>query len=113
MEKPDMTQLTVSIETVKLQALNYFMGVKGNASVQKELEKRLKELYEEYISEETRGYIESRIKPVPSNKGKGKRTASKPIAKSADDEQGAPAKSQELPDAKNPGEQATSADEKD
>ena len=73
MEKVD---LTVSIESLKLDVLNYCLDAKGDTTVQKELEKRLEELYTENVSEEMRGYIDSKIKPA-SSKSKSKRPAPK------------------------------------
>lgn len=74
MEKVD---LTVSIESLRLDVLNYCLGLKGDTTVQKELENRLEELYAEYVSEEMRGYIDSKIKPAAA-KPKAKRPAPKP-----------------------------------
>lgn len=53
------TELTVNIETERLDVLNYFLK-QENTSAQKELQKRLTELYEQKVPAETRGYIDSR-----------------------------------------------------
>ena len=59
----EKTELTVSIEPERLDALNYFLSQDGS-SAQKELEKLLTELYEKTVPEDTRGYIESKIAPT-------------------------------------------------
>lgn len=75
MEKVDVT---ISIESFRLDVLNYCLGVNSKTTVQKELEKKLEELYIENVSEEMRGYVDSKIKP-PTQKAKGKRPAQKPV----------------------------------
>ena len=58
----EKTELTVSIEPERLDALNYFLAQDGSSAL-KELEKMLAELYERKVPEDTRGYIESKIVP--------------------------------------------------
>lgn len=81
----DKIELTVRIEELRLDVLNYCLKVKGDTTVQIELEKKLEELYEQYVSEETRGYIESKIKPPAGAKPKAKRPAAKPAPQEQQD----------------------------
>ena len=73
----EKTELTVSIEPERLDALNYFLSQDGS-SAQKELEKMLAELYERKVPEDTRGYIESKI--APTKPKRPSHTAPKPKA---------------------------------
>ncbi len=59
----EKTELTVSIEPERLDALNYFLSQDGS-SAQKELERMLTELYETKVPQETRGYIDSKLTPL-------------------------------------------------
>lgn len=58
MEKVD---LTLSIEKAKLDALAYALSEKGGDTPQKALEQRFRELYEEAVAPELRGYIDYMI----------------------------------------------------
>lgn len=58
----DKVELKVSIETEQLNALCFFMSSKGNTTPQKELERKVQELYEEYVPADTREYLASKIK---------------------------------------------------
>ena len=58
----EKTELTVSIEPERLDALNYFLAQDGSSAL-KELEKMLTELYEQTVPEDTRGYIERKSAP--------------------------------------------------
>lgn len=58
MEKVD---LTLSIEKMKLDALTYALSQKGGGTPQQALEQRFKELYEEAVAPELRGYIDYMI----------------------------------------------------
>ena len=58
----ERTELTVSIEPERLDALNYYLARDGS-SAQKELGRMLAELYETKVPQETRGYIDSKLTP--------------------------------------------------
>ena len=68
----DKTELTVSMETERMEALSYFLQKKGNASLQKELGKVLEKLYEETVPAEVRDYIDGRQKKSAATKPKPK-----------------------------------------
>ena len=74
MEKVD---LTVSIEKMKLDALRYSLDEKGADPPLKELEKRLKQMYEEAVAPELRGYIDYMI-AAQTPRSHSKKAASKP-----------------------------------
>ena len=76
MEKVD---LTVSIEKMKLDALRYSLDEKGADPPLKELEKRLKDLYEQTVAPELRGYIDYMI-AAQTTRSHSKKPASKPAA---------------------------------
>ena len=76
MEKVD---LTVSIEKMKLDALRYSLDEKGGDPPLKELEKRLKDLYEQTVASELRGYIDYMI-AAQTPRSHSKKPASKPAA---------------------------------
>ena len=63
----DKVELKVSIETERLNALCFFMSSQGNTTPQKELERKVQELYEEYVPADTREYLASKIKS-PANR---------------------------------------------
>lgn len=73
----EKTELTVSIEPERLDALNYFLSQDGS-SAQKELERMLTELYETKVPQETRGYIDSKL--TPPRPKRPPRPATKPKA---------------------------------
>ena len=68
----DKTELTVSIETERLEALTYFIQKKGNASLQKELGKVLEKLYEETVPAEVRDYIDAKLRRAQNTRPKPK-----------------------------------------
>ena len=80
MEKID---LTVSIEDVRLDALQFYLAAKENTTPQEELEKMLVEMYEKYVPAETRQYIDSKLKPA-APKSRPKRPAPKTPAPTHD-----------------------------
>lgn len=59
--------ITISFEDEKLSALTYFMG-KENGTPQKALEEDLVKLYEKYVPEQTREYIESKFPAAQKDK---------------------------------------------
>ena len=81
MEKID---LTVSIEDVRLDALQFFLASKENTTPQEELEKMLVEMYEKYVPAETRQYLDSKLKPAAASKSRPKRPAPKTPAPTHD-----------------------------
>ena len=50
----EKTELTVSMEPERLDALRYFLAAKNKRTPQKELQRALEELYETYVPAETR-----------------------------------------------------------
>lgn len=54
------TTLTMSFNTERLDALTYHMGKKG-ADLQEELKDYLQKLYEKYVPQATREYLDDRI----------------------------------------------------
>jgi hypothetical protein len=61
----EKTELTVSIEPERLDALQFFMLSKENTTPQKELERTLAEMYEKYVPSDTREYLDNKRKPTP------------------------------------------------
>ena len=70
MEKVD---ITIQIEVGRLKALYFFIFDKQNSSLKTELEKTAEELYEKYVPEDTRRFIESQMKPTLAPKPRTKR----------------------------------------
>lgn len=77
----EMVDITIQIETERLTALNFFLFDKQNSSLKTELEKAAEEMYEKYVPEDTRRFIESKTKPTPTAKARPKRPAPKPAGK--------------------------------
>lgn len=73
----EKVNLTVSIESVRLDALQFYLASKENTTPQKELEKMLVEMYEKYVPAETRQYLDSKLKPATTPKSRPKRPAPK------------------------------------
>ena len=59
----EKTELTVSMEPERLDALRYFLAAKNKRTPQKELQRALEELYEAYVPAETRAYLDARRRP--------------------------------------------------
>ena len=59
----DKTELPVSREPERLDALRYFLAAKNKRTPQKELQRALEELYEAYVPAETRAYLDARCRP--------------------------------------------------
>jgi len=70
----EKTELTISIETERLEALTFYLQKEKAASLQKELGKMLEELYEKTVPADVRDYIGSRCKKPPAPKPKTKPT---------------------------------------
>lgn len=64
--------LTVSFDTEKLDALTYHMG-KKDADLQTELQDTVQKLYEKYVPQATREYIDDRLSRETAEKPKPKR----------------------------------------
>ena len=60
------TELTVTIEPERLDALRYFLSAKEKSTPQRELQRALEALYEEYVPAETREYLDSKCRPSPA-----------------------------------------------
>ena len=77
MEKVD---IIIQIEAERLKALDFFLFDKQKSSLKAELEIAAEGIYEKYVPEDTRRYIDSQMKPAPTSKNRIKR-AGKPIPK--------------------------------
>lgn len=66
----EKTELTVSIEAERLEALTFYLQKEKTSSLQKELGKMLEELYEKTVPADVRDYIGSRSKKAPPQKAK-------------------------------------------
>lgn len=66
------TNLTVSFDTEKLDALTYHMG-KKDADLQTELQDTVQKLYEKYVPQATREYIDDKLSREAAEKPKPKR----------------------------------------
>lgn len=65
------TNLTVSFDTEKLDALTYHMD-KKDANLQTELQDTVQKLYEKYVPQTTREYIDDRLSREATEKQKPK-----------------------------------------
>ena len=65
--------ITVKMDALRLDALKYFLSQKEELTPQQMLERALAEMYEKYVPEETRGYLDSRM-PSTTPKPRLKRT---------------------------------------
>lgn len=54
------TTLTITFNTEKLDALNFHMG-KRDVTLQKELDETMQRLYEKYVPQATREYIDDKV----------------------------------------------------
>ena len=62
----DKTELTVTIEPERLDALRYFLSAKEKSTPQRELQRALEELYEKYVPAEMREYLDSKCRASPA-----------------------------------------------
>ena len=62
----EKTELKVSMEPERLDALRYFLSAKEKSTPEKELQRALDQLYEKCVPEEMREYLDSRCKPSAS-----------------------------------------------
>lgn len=58
----EKTEIKISIESERLEALTYFLQKKETSSLQKELGKIMEELYEKTVPPDVRDYIDGRQK---------------------------------------------------
>lgn len=68
----EKTEFKISVETERLEALVFFLQKEKASSLQKELGKKLEELYEETVPFDVRAYIDGRLKKTATNKPKVK-----------------------------------------
>lgn len=66
----EKTELTVSIEPERLEALTFYLQKEKTTTLQKELGKMLEELYEKTVPADVRDYIGSRGKKASPQKPK-------------------------------------------
>ena len=83
MEKVD---IIIQIEVGRLKALDFFLFDKQKSSLKAELEKAADALYEKYVPEDTRRFIDSQSRPAPTAKNRPKRNAKAPALKSLEEE---------------------------
>ena len=76
----EKTTLTVCFDNEKMDALTYHMG-KKDADLRTELQDTVQKLYEKYVPQATRDYIDDRLAREAAEKRKPKRTA-RPAASS-------------------------------
>jgi len=82
------TTLTITFNTEKLDALTFHMG-KRDATLQKELDATMQRLYEKYVPQATREYIDDKVArdTVPRERS---RRPNRPVPRTAElPEQGA------------------------
>lgn len=79
------TTLTLSFNTEKLDALTFHMG-KKNADLQVELNETIQKLYEKYVPQATREYIDDKVIREVGAKDRPRRP-SRPAPRSVEDTQ--------------------------
>lgn len=60
----EKTELKVSMEPERLDALRYFLSVREKSTPEKALQRALEEFYEKYVPGEMREYLDSKCKPA-------------------------------------------------
>lgn len=78
------TNLTVSFDAEKLDALTYHMG-KKDADIQTELQDTVQKLYEKYVPQATREYIDDRLSRETAEKQKSKPPVRSAVSNSSAD----------------------------
>ena len=68
----EKTEIRISIENERLEALTYFLQKKETSSLQKELGKSLEALYEKTVPPDVRDYVDGRLKKAAHTKTKVK-----------------------------------------
>lgn len=66
----EKTELSISIEAERLEALTFYLQKEKTTSLQKELGKMLEELYEKTVPADVRDYIGNRSKKTAPQKPK-------------------------------------------
>lgn len=79
------TTLTLSFNTEKLDALTFHMG-KKDADLQAELNETIQKLYEKYVPQATREYIDDKVIRDAGAKDRSRRP-SRPAPRSVEDAQ--------------------------
>ena len=59
----DKIELKVTMEPERLDALRYFLSEQEKSTPEKELQRRLDELYEKYVPADTRAYLDHKRRP--------------------------------------------------
>ena len=59
----DKIELKVTMEPERLDALRYFLSEQEKSTPEKELQRGLNELYEKYVPEDTRAYLNHKCGP--------------------------------------------------
>ena len=75
----EKTELTVSLETERMDALQYFLE-KEYTTPQKQMEEALAALYEKYVPADLREYLDSRLKPPAAARPRPRRPAHPPAS---------------------------------
>lgn len=75
----EKTELTVSLETERMDALRYFLE-KENTTPQKQMEEALAALYEKCVPADLREYLDSRLKPPAAARPRPRRPAHPPAS---------------------------------
>lgn len=72
------TELTISIDEEKLEAMSFWLK-KENATVQKKMDEALRELYEQTVPEAVREYLDRKVIPSRSRPKRPARSNGVPI----------------------------------
>lgn len=86
----EKTELTVSIEPERMEALTFYLQKEKTTTLQKELGKMLEELYEKTVPADVRDYIGSKGKKTTapkaktSSSAKAQKTASEKLSEGRD-----------------------------
>lgn len=83
----EKTELKVTMEPERLDALRYFLSAKEKSTPEKELQRALDQLYEKCVPAEMREYLDSKCKPAASRPRprRSARASQVPRAQSAED----------------------------
>ena len=75
----EKTELTVTIEPERLDALRYFLSAKEKSTPQRELQRALEELYEKCVPAEMREYLDSKCRPPARPRPRRPQRDSRPV----------------------------------
>ena len=70
----DKIELKVAMEPERLDALRYFLSTKEKRTPEKELQRMLEELYEKYVPQATREYLDDKISREPKVRDRPRRS---------------------------------------